>query len=462
LQDNPDIIQSNGGLYKYNGKCYDLLTDKNIDTMFQTFCIKYDTTKSWKFLGMVVRAFWAYPEIKEVELLNDYEGLLCFNNGVLNIYTKELSPHSPDFYFDSYIGVDYDPDATKCPVFVNYLNNTFNDDQETITNIVRLGGYLMDTSCAAERMFLFDGSGANGKSVLINTFQLFFSEDQISPLSLDVLATNSFSKELLIKSRVNFCAEQKKSMLEAEEIKKIITGDKIEINRKFKISLSFTPKTKLIVACNGKPRFSDTTHAIYRRMLLIQFHNQYLTELEYKRIKNPDKMHVYPKDKDLFEKIKAEKTAILNLFIGGLLDLRSNNYEFIESADSVSSMDEFRRDNDSVREFLEDNYELSDIKETSLRQVFDHYRQWYRYNVQDSGIMKFRKNEMGKRIKDIMGVSSLGQKYIFNSLINATERETIYPITLREELSPAQAAFTEGATEISMEEFEAKQLKADI
>jgi putative DNA primase/helicase len=314
---------------------------------------------------------------------------------------------------------------------MNYLNNTFNNDQDTITNIIRLGGYLMDTSCAAERMFLFDGKGSNGKSVLINTFRLFFAPDQISPLSLDSLASNGFNKELLVKSRVNFCAEQKKSYLDSEEIKKIITGDLIEVNRKFKITLTFSPKTKIIVACNGLPKFNDTTHAIYRRMLLIRFHNKYLTPTEYAAIKHPELCGAFPKDKELFDKLKLETSAILNLFISGLLDLRANKYEFNDSADSIAAMVDFKRDSDTVREFLEDNYEVAeDGVETSLRDIFDHYREWYRVNVQDAGAMKFRKNELGKRIKEIFDVENSGQKFIYNGSLQRSERETFYPIKL--------------------------------
>jgi putative DNA primase/helicase len=442
VEDNPDLVSCQDNLYRFNGKCYDLLSDKDLDSIFLEFCMRHGVTKAWKNITSIIRALLVYPKITQVDAMNDYDNLICLNNGVLNIHTKEFSPHSPDFYFDSFVNVDYDVNATECPDFIQYLNSTFNDDKETIVNIIRLGGYLIDTSCAAERMFLFDGNGANGKSILINTFKMFFSPDQISPLSLDVMASNSFSKELLIKSRVNFCAEQKKAYLDSEELKKIITGDEIEINRKFKISLSFTPKTKIIVACNGLPKFNDTTHAIYRRMILVKFSNQYLTETEYKNIKNPVRACAFLKDINLMEKIKAEKSAILNLFIGGLIDLRKNNYQFIESKSSLAFMNEFKRDSDTVREFLEENYEVSEDNPTSVRAVYNHYRYWYRNNVQDSNQMKLRINEMGKRICDIFNVKTAGREWIYNGDSQKAERETMYPIKLKEEEQPEEHIVT--------------------
>jgi P4 family phage/plasmid primase-like protien len=431
LQDNPDIIRCQENLYSFNGKCYDILEDKVLDEMYLSFCIKYGVTMQFSRINIVIRAFLVYPVISKVDKMNDYESLICLNNGILNIHTKEFQPHSKDFYFDSYINVDYNKEATACPDFLKYLNHTFNNDQQTVTNIIRLGGYLMDTSCAAERMFIFDGSGSNGKSILINTFRLFFDHSQLSPLSLDALASNTFSKELLLKSRVNFAAEQKKTNLDSEEIKKIITGDMMEITRKYKLSLCFIPKTKIIVACNGLPRFNDTTHAIYRRMIIVRFPNQYLEQWEYDKLANPASCNAFPKDNDLFDKIKNEKSAILNLFIEGLIDLRKNKYKFIESEDSVMAMNEFKRDSDTVRVFLEDNYEISDgIKTTSLRSIFQHYREWYHYNVQDSGAVKFRINELGKRLKDIFSVDCVGREYVYNNDTGRSERETMYPLSL--------------------------------
>ena len=431
-KDHPEIVRADENLYRNNSKCYDLLSDKDLDEMFCEFCHQYGADKAWKGVGSTIRAFLVHPTIKKIGKMNNYDNLINCNNGVVDIYAKTFALHPTDKYFDSIIGVDYNADAKDCPVFLKYLTDTFNGDKDTMGNIIRLGGYLLDTSCKAERMFLFDGNGANGKSVLINIFSMFFSDDQITPLSLDKLASESFSKELLIKSRVNFCAEQKKSYLDSEEIKKIVTGDRIEIERKFKISLTFTPKTKIIVACNGLPKFNDTTHAIYRRMILIRFHNQYVSESAYQKIKNPEKMNVHLMDKNLIEKIRLEKSAILNMFIEGLIDLRTHNYEFVESQDSIEAMLEFKRDSDTVREFLEDNYEASENIETSINDIYESYRQWYGRFVSGAP-MKFRINELGKRICDIFSVKSSGQKWSYSNEQQKSIRQTYYPIKIKTE-----------------------------
>ena len=103
----PPVVQCCGGLYMYNGKCYDLLSDDDMDKLFLAFCLRYHIPASFKHVSMVARAFRAYEKVKDVMKMNDYDGLINLNNGILNIYTREVLPHSHNYSFDSVINIDY-------------------------------------------------------------------------------------------------------------------------------------------------------------------------------------------------------------------------------------------------------------------------------------------------------------------------------------------------------------------
>jgi putative DNA primase/helicase len=435
LQDNATMVSCNDALYIYNGKCYDFISDKDLDRMYLNFCIEYGITNAFKNVNMVLRALIVYPGVARIEKMNDYPNLMCLNNGILNIHTKEFIPHSPTYYFDSAINVDYDPNATSAPNFVAFLNHTFNGEQDTIANIIRLGGYLLDTSNAAEAMFLFNGNGGSGKSTLINTFSMFFHQsmdekNQVTSLTLEQLASGTFDKICLLNSRFNQCAETKKGHIESEEIKKIVSGDVISISRKFKEPVNFRPKLKIIVACNGLPTFTDTSDGTYRRIVIIEFTNQYKRPSEYAKIKNPELKNIYVMDTDLNKKIMAEKSAILNLFIGGLIDLKNSKYEFVASASSEASMEVFRRESDSCREYLETTYEIDSSGEITLKDIYEGFRFWYRQNVQDYGGIKFRSSELAKRVKETFGLASTGRKAYYNNDTKSYERLSFYPLRL--------------------------------
>ena len=282
LEDNPGLVKCETNLFLYNGKCYDLIDTDRLLKMFHEFIINYGITTVWSRRTDVIQSVLSYKKLKTVKKMNDYEDLMCLNNGILNIKTQELIPHSPKYYFDSLINVDFDTETKfDCPSFLKYLEHTFNGDKDTISNIIMLGGYLLDSSCKAERMFLFNGGGSNGKSVLINTFSMFFTKTiikpQITALSLEEIAGDGFKKADLITSRFNQCTEGKKGFVDSEEIKKVISGELISVRGIYKDTITFNPKTKIIVACNGLMGFNDSSEGIFRRIIIINFENQYRT-----------------------------------------------------------------------------------------------------------------------------------------------------------------------------------------
>lgn len=436
LKECPALVRYNKELYQYNGKCFDILKEDKLMRMFHDFIRKYGIVKAWTNRKNVIDSLRAIAEIPTIESFNSYPELMCIENGVLDIYTKEVHPHSPTYYFDSFIHVTYDNSSytPDCPEFMNYLNVTFDSDTQTIENIVRLGGYLFDATCKAGKMFLFDGQGGSGKSTLIDTFSMFFhtsSDDsnQVTAMSLDELASGSFDKEDLLNSRVNLAAEAKKGYVDAEEIKKIVTGDRIKVSRKFERAITFVPKTKIVVACNGLPKFTDTSDGIFRRLILVRFPNQFRTQEEMDAYNLDPRLGYKLVDHDLPEKIRSEKNAIFNLFLEGLLRLKEEKYQFILTKALVSAMKQYRQDSDSLREFLESNYVTDFNEETSSIDIYNHFRRWHRINVSDTGSLKLRSAEMGKRIKEVYNLNSSSRRNVTDTESGERERQSFYNLT---------------------------------
>ena len=64
--------------------------------------------------------------------------ILCFQNGRLNVLTKEFGPHTPDYFIINTLPCDYTPGAT-CPVFKDeFLASSFKTDD--IPLIQEIGG----------------------------------------------------------------------------------------------------------------------------------------------------------------------------------------------------------------------------------------------------------------------------------------------------------------------------------
>jgi len=436
INEMPRIVRSNNNLYVFNGKFYDLLADQDIQKAFNDFVLKYGIVAQWKtqVITAIILFFKTYGKIEEVEM-NGKTNLLCLKNIVLDTITLQEFEHSSEFFFDTSIDVEYDKNATECPSFINYVNHVFNYDKPTVENIIRLGGYLLDYDVEnmkkCNKMFMFDGPGGSGKSTLIETFSLFFAEEQISSLSLDDIGSNNQEKTDIITSRINFTTEQKRSMVEAETIKTVISGERTKVLRKFQDPITIRPKMKIIVACNGLPKFTDTSDGIYRRLMIFTFMNIYKPEPDYLNIKNAEAQGIFMQDRDLLDKIKAEKQSILNLFLGGLKDLRANNFLMVDSPRSEDSLEDFKSMNDTVREFLVANFEVDMEARLPVKLIFDGFRQWYKDNVSEHN-NKFRSAELSKRIKDVFTINSNGKEQVLTGG-TAHEFSTTYPLKKKDD-----------------------------
>jgi len=442
----PPIIKSNNILYIYNKKYYNELCNSDIKDIIYKFLKKYKIIEYFKtsYINDVIGAIEHNDETPKKKIDN-YDNLINLNNGIYNLDTFELIEHSKDYYFSYIIDAEYkENEKIEIPYFQNFLNKLFTinnnePDIKEISNIIRLGGYLLYPKNMIDIMFIFLGEGANGKSVLIDIFSLFFAKEFLTSLNLRQLSNpESFSREPLSYSKINITTEEKGGKIDSEEIKKITSGDDITIIRKYKKAITFKPSIKLIIASNSTPHFNDTTHAIYRRLMIFDFQNRFIeNDEEYNKIKNPNKKRIFKASNkiDLLENIKKEKNSILKLFLNGLKDLRSKKWQFPKTKNQTEIMNEYKDISDKLGTFIKENYEEienydiekasnDNIKDNclSINTILQEYKIWYKENISETKFFDNTKT-IGKKIKYIFRINNKRIK-IFNEIMQ--ESKVIY------------------------------------
>ncbi|MHC4653531.1 MAG: DUF5906 domain-containing protein [Planctomycetota bacterium] len=130
---------------------------------------------------------------------------------------------------------------------------------------------------------------------------------------------------------------------EAENVLKyLVAGDHTSFNRKFKDDITAEPTAKIMIATNAKPRFSDKTSGVWRRILLVPF-DKVIPENE--------------QDKILAEQLKTELPGILNWALEGLFDLNAAG-GFSMPADSKNRLEIYRQEPEPARAFLTEKHTL--------------------------------------------------------------------------------------------------------
>lgn len=291
--------------------------------------------------------------------INNHKGL-NLSNGILDLDTLTMEPHSPAYNLIYQVATPYDPDA-KCPKWLDFLECTLGDDLTKVDVLQEYSGYCLDQNQNIETMMFLLGRGANGKSVFANTIQRVLGHDNCENLSLDDLKNKNYLAELVGKL-VNIATEsQSKAEVYESTLKRLASGEPIKVDRKFKNPFTFISNCKHIYCLNNLPRVTDKTDAFYRRIIPIPFNHQVRREDQILRF-----------DREL----ASEAPGILNWMISGLLRLRASGWRFSQSPQINSLLDEYRKDNNNVLSFVEECCEiLSNITITN-QEIYDRYSQW--------------------------------------------------------------------------------------
>ena len=191
---------------------------------------------------------------------------IAFRNGILNIDTNELLPHSPDFIITNKVEWDYNPNAYSEDVD-EVLNNISCNDEEIRKLLEELTGYCMYRRNELGKAFILIGSGSNGKSTYLNMLKDMLGRRNTSVLDLKKL-NDRFSTVMMFGKLANIGDDISEEFItDVSEFKKIVTGETIDAEQKGQPKFEFNPYVKLIFSANNIPRMGkgrDST-AILRR-----------------------------------------------------------------------------------------------------------------------------------------------------------------------------------------------------
>jgi len=262
--------------------------------------------------------------------------LVPLNNGLLNLKTKELEPHDPQYFYTNTLNVEYKKDA-ECKTFFKFLSEVV--AKEDIPIIQELLGYLLIKDYRFQYAFCFLGEGANGKSTLLNTIIEMLGKDNISSLSLHELVVNRFAPSRLYGKYANIHPDLSSKALRDTAMFKMLTGgDAISADKKFKDGFEFFNYAKLIWSANRLPKINqDDTIAFFRRWILITFPHSFT--------KNADH--------NLINKLttKKELSGILNWAIEGYERLIEKD-KFSYSVTTEKVEEQYLKMSDPIKAFV--------------------------------------------------------------------------------------------------------------
>ena len=201
-----------------------------------------------------------------------------------------------------------------CPQWRQFLDRVTGGDVELQAYLQRVAGYCLTGLTVEHVLFFLYGSGANGKSVFVNTLTGIWG-DYATAAPMETFIENASDRHptelaYLRGARLVVAHETEQGRRWAEaKIKAMTGGDRIAARFMRQNFFEYFPQFKLMIAGNHKPSLSSVDEAIRRRIHLVPF-----------------TVTIPPAERDpgLADKLKAEWGGILQWAIEGCLQWQRN------------------------------------------------------------------------------------------------------------------------------------------
>jgi putative DNA primase/helicase len=300
----------------------------------------------------------------EIAQLDRNDWLMTVGTETFDLRTATGRPADPRDLITKKAACAAAPPGTPHPIWIAFLERVA-PDPELRGFLKRFCGYCL-TGITTEHKFAFlYGTGANGKSTFMNTISGILGEyATVADVGTFMAAAHERHPTDMAKLhgyRLVIAQETEKGRRwDESKIKTMTGGDKITARFMRQDFFDFTPRFKLWVIGNHKPRLGNVDEAMRRRLLLIPFLIQIPPE---------------ERDPDLAEKLKAEWPAILQWMIEGCIEWQQIGLAPPKIV--LDATDEYFDDQDTIKQWLEDcTGDGGPYAFTPHNQLFASWKSW--------------------------------------------------------------------------------------
>jgi putative DNA primase/helicase len=238
------------------------------------------------------------------------------------------------------------------------------EDVETILDFM---AYCLWRAYRFNFWLLFHGAGFNGKSILLTLIERFLGKENVSGETLDRLLHERFAVGNLFNKMANIDADVSADVIfNNTGIIKKLTGNDLHTGEfKYKDPFKFVNYAKLIFSCNKIPDTDDKTDAFFRRVLIINFTQQFFGDKD---------------DPYLIEKLctNEEFTILLQHELLPRLRriMREGGLKKVTNERLEETYDRYTRGSDPVRYFLQKATTQAPGEKVSKLEVYEHYHKF--------------------------------------------------------------------------------------
>lgn len=305
----------------------------------------------------------AYLEIMiDGEAKTTNPNVIAFTNGLYNIKDGSFRDFTPDVVITNKIPWPYNP-AAYSELLDHTLDRLACNDPEVRALLEEMVGYCLYRRNELGKAFILIGDKSNGKSTFLHVVKNMLGDSNIASLDLKELGGRFKTAELFGKLANIGDDIGDEFIANASVFKKLVTGDRVNVERKGQDPFEFNNYAKFLFSANNIPRMKDKTGAVQRRLVIVPFDAKFT-----------------PNDPDFRPFIKdelCEQDSMEYLIVLGLKALKSvlGKAQFTTSKRVQGQLDEYEQNNNPIIGFIQE-VGLDGIVNEATNTVYRRYKEY--------------------------------------------------------------------------------------
>lgn len=268
---------------------------------------------------------WLHDDNSINELTYDPGEVVACRNGLLDLRSQTLLPHTPQFFTLNALDFPYAPEAPAPAQWLRFLQSLWGDDTEAIGTLQEMFGYFLTGDMRHQKAFMIIGPKRGGKGTIARILRSLLGQDNVIGPTLASLS-ETFGLEPLIGKRVAIVSDARLSNRAdqhaiAERLLSISGEDALTIGRKFKKAWTGRLPVRFLVLSNMLPRLSDSSGALASRFILLTMQKSFFGR----------------EDHGLTDRLTKELPGILAWSLAGWSRLTRRGY-FLQPKSSAEAM----------------------------------------------------------------------------------------------------------------------------
>lgn len=339
--------------------------------------------------------------------LADARALIPLRNGLLDVGSGTLHPHTPSYFSPYSLPFEYVEDAPLPSAWLSFLDSVWPGDEESIEALQEWLGYLLTLDTRQQKGLAVIGPKRSGKGTIGRLLGQLLGELNVVSPTLASLGEPFglqpiIGKALILMSDARLGKRADTASI-TENLLRIIGEDSITIARKFQAAYTAKPLARVVIFANEVPAFRDAASALPSRFIILKM----------------DRSFYGAEDHELDRKITAELPGILLWALEGLRRLR-NRGRFLQPAAALSAIRMMEDLASPISAFLREVCVVEAGGEVPIQKIYTAWRDWCAEHGRDSpgteqtfgrdivaaapGVRVTRKRIEGQRVRYYSGV----------------------------------------------------------